>query len=1015
MKKRLAMLLSVAMAFSMFANVAFGAEAQLTTKEKFDALVKDGIFAGVKDKNGNIDPQLNLHTDRAQFAKILALTAGLSKEEGNSFKDKGYSTHWAKGYVEAVTKAGFMSGVGNEKFDLKGKVTGEQMAKSFALALGLKKVEDAPAVEGVSKWAYGYVAAIKAAGFDFSVDGKWNVPVQRAVLVEAAYDIKQKTSVKVDSVKVIDEKTIEVKFTDGETVKHTLDTALVEGKETTVEVTHKGAKHQVKVTLQALAIEAKTVGAKTFEVKLNRTVDTAKAKFEVKRGSTAIDVKTATYSEDKLTYRVEASNKLSEGEYTINLVVGDKTVSAKAKVEAEKVTDIEIVGDKAATNNDYDELKIGYKVLNQYGEDASKIANLTWTISKGSYKEAKDGLLTIAAPTDNSGNKTKFMYNEPIVLMVYDNNAGIVENKTVNVGFPARASEVEFKEIYNIDGRELTSTTDFTKDEFYLLIDVKDQYGNRIDKNDVENNLLVVSSNPMALDVENKAVINQGKNGDQFAIKFKNPGNSMFRTTGDVEIKVTAFGSGKQFSHKVTVGQGTELKTFKLFQPEAEVAAGDGTAKIPFEAYDAKGNKVTKFSDLNRYVNVDKSLQLSDNLKLVEDKKTREGFFEFQVPANEGRQVVFTTQVNNNAAMNSITIDVKKKAEADAVKGFDKEFNTAYGSNATFTIKPGSIDVIDQYSREIKADKLADDVYIAIENYGKLVAGKQLKDAGVTGATYRDGDKLFFNGKSAAEIKFTTLDKGDARFELALYKKDANGFKVIADSQTTAAVSVVDKENIGSYEVKAIGSLYAGKTNIFGSVTDATYSKELEVVGKRANGTKVVLSPEDYTVVADANYITVEGNKKLKANVANLGNNESVDVKLQVLVKGSEVNPVRLEQTITVSNKAQSITKVETDKDAVDAVKTPAIKKVDGQLIEVTTGFNNVRDILSVIKAEDQYGLKGHLNNVASSTVVVTKVESKTAKVENGVITGKLAAKDYIYATVAVHGVATDLVISVVE
>ncbi|WP_169449349.1 S-layer homology domain-containing protein [Paenibacillus assamensis] len=1014
MKKRLAMLLSVAMAFSMFANVAFGAEAQLTTKEKFEALVKDGIFAGVKDKDGNIDPKLNEHTDRAQFAKILALTAGLSKEEGNSFKDKGYSTSWAKGYIEAVTKAGFMSGVGQDKFDLKGKVTGEQMAKAFTLALGLKKVEDAPAVEGVSKWAYGYVAAIKAAGFDFSVNGKWNVAVQRSVLVEAAYDVKQKTSVKVDSVKVIDEKTIEVKFTDGETVKHTLDTALVEGKETTVEVTHKGAKHQVKVTLQALAIEAKTVGAKTFEVKLNRTVDTAKAKFEVKRGSTAIDVKTATYSEDKLTYRVEASNKLSEGEYTINLVVGDKTVSAKAKVEAEKVVDIEIVGDKAATNNDYTELKIGYKVLNQYGEDASKIANLNWTISKGSLKQAKDGLLTVAAPTDN-----KFMYNEPIVIMVYDNNAGIVENKTVNVGFPARASEVEFKEIYNIDGAtEITSTTDFEKNEFYLLIDVKDQYGNRIEKKDVADNLLVVSSNPMLLDVHNKAVIDTGKNGDSFAIKFKNPGSSMFRTTGDVEIKVTAFGSGKQFSHKVSVGQGTELKSFKLLQPEAEVAAGDGTAKIPFEAYDAKGNKVTKFADLNKYVKTDKTLQLSSNLELKEDKKTREGYFEFAVPTAEGRVALYATQVNNTAGTSSITIDVKKAAHADAVKGFDKEFNTAYGTNATFTIKPGSIDVIDQYSREIKADKLADDVYIAIENYAALDKGNQLDKGTVTGTTYEVDGKLFFNGKSNAEIKFTTVNKGDARFELALYKKDDKGvFTIIPDSQTTAAVSVVDKGNISSYEVKAVGSLFAGDTNIFG-VTGATYSKDLEVIGKRANGTKVVLSPSDYVVVADSNYITVENGKTLKANKVNLKDNESVDVKLQVLVKGNEVNSVPLEQTITVSNKAQTVKKIETDKDAVKG----NVKKVDGQLIEVKAGFT-FNEILSVLKAEDQYGLKGHLNTVPATAIVINKVEAadKTVKF-NGegtsnvtLATGSLAKGDYIYATVAVHGERIDLVISVVE
>ncbi|MBD8498236.1 S-layer homology domain-containing protein [Paenibacillus arenosi] len=1016
MKKRLAMLLSVAMAFSMFANVAFGAEAQLTTKEKFEALVKDGIFAGVKDKDGNIDPQLNQHTDRAQFAKILALTAGLSKEEGNSFKDKGYSTSWAKGYIEAVTKAGFMSGVGQDKFDLKGKVTGEQMAKAFTLALGLKKVEDAPAVEGVSKWATGYVAAIKAAGFDFSVNGKWNVAVQRSVLVEAAYDVKQKTSVKVDSVKVIDEKTIEVKFTDGETVKHTLDTALVEGKETTVEVTHKGAKHQVKVTLQALAIEAKTVGAKTFEVKLNRTVDTAKAKFEVKRGSTAIDVKTATYSDDKLTYRVEAANKLSEGEYTINLVVGDKTVSAKAKVEAEKVTKIELIGEEAATNDKYTELKIPFKVLNQYGEDASKIASLNWTVSKGTHS-VKDGVLNIST-TD------KFNYKEAIAVMVHDAKAGVVANKTYTVGLPSRAHTVEVKSLYNIDNQKLTSSTDLTNSEFYLLIDVKDQYGNKVDKEDVKKNVIALSNNPLALNVETYAQIDKGPHADSAAIKLKAPSSDMFRQSGEVEITITALGSGQKLTHKVNVEQGTELKSFQLQHPTDIVAANDKKVKIPFEAYGVNGEKITKFKELNK-MEQNSALNLSDNLQLFEDKKTGDAYLEYNVEsAHKGLKgyAYLMATVTKGAVSSNIQFEIKDAATPKAIKGFHKDVAKAYGEGATAELNKDKIEILDQYSR---AFKLADlpveagkDVYVGISNVKKINEGTHF-NISATGATYNTGEVIAYKNADNVKINLTADKKGEQVVELALFHNVNGVLTAIPDSQTTVVLSVVAQDNISSYEIKPLGTLYAGDKNIF-SASTATYSKDLKVVGKRGNGDEIVLSTNQYTVSVDPNYVTTSNNGRTLTAVK-MEKAESVELDLTVLVNGAGLKSDEVRTKLTVSNKPQQIQELKTDKDKVGGNVTA----VDGELVTIKAGTTNLNDVLGVIKAKDQYGLEGHLNSVANGvTVQVNRIvgtdgKTKALNVTNNgskdaaFATGAIAAGDTVYVTVAVHGKVINLVLDV--
>lgn len=84
MKKILSVALSTAMAFSMFASVAFGDDA-LNTQQKFDVLKEKGIFTGYPDGTAGLDKEMT----RAEFAKVLVGIMGLEPIEGKaSFKDK---------------------------------------------------------------------------------------------------------------------------------------------------------------------------------------------------------------------------------------------------------------------------------------------------------------------------------------------------------------------------------------------------------------------------------------------------------------------------------------------------------------------------------------------------------------------------------------------------------------------------------------------------------------------------------------------------------------------------------------------------------------------------------------------------------------------------------------------------------------------------------------------------------------------------------------------------------------
>ena len=79
MKKSLSLLVAIAMVFSMFASVAFAADAtttELTTQEKFDALKAAGVFTGYPDGTAGLTNEMT----RAEFAKVLAKVTMLERQ-----------------------------------------------------------------------------------------------------------------------------------------------------------------------------------------------------------------------------------------------------------------------------------------------------------------------------------------------------------------------------------------------------------------------------------------------------------------------------------------------------------------------------------------------------------------------------------------------------------------------------------------------------------------------------------------------------------------------------------------------------------------------------------------------------------------------------------------------------------------------------------------------------------------------------------------------------------------------
>ncbi|MCJ8012772.1 S-layer homology domain-containing protein [Paenibacillus sp. KQZ6P-2] len=439
MKKILSVALSTAMAFSMFASVAFG-DSAVSVQDKYDSLKAKGIFTGYPDGSAHLEKDMT----RAEFAKVVTKLLGLKEVTGTlSYKDKGYDAkNWAVPYIEAVTAAGIMEGQDKEKkiFNYNGKVTVQEMATVLTRALKLEIPANPD--NSASAWAKGYVQAAIDKGL-ISKDANFQANATRSQLVEAAYAIDQAQNPAVASYKVADNgKDVEFTLNTGEVVKVTLDKALEPNKET--EVKFKNAAGQEITTKVTWAVTAATKvqsasasNYKELVVKFDGEVDAKTAENVDNYKVTGVSFESATLSSDKTSVTLLVKDgsgtlpkqkdtklevkgvKNSTGSKTFNETVTFRAVDtalpeikeAKALgTKAFKVEFSEPVTSATATN--ISNYKVDGKAISGYVQFTSpNIAFITTNLSVGEHT------LTVSGVEDFAGFKvspadTKFTVAE---------------------------------------------------------------------------------------------------------------------------------------------------------------------------------------------------------------------------------------------------------------------------------------------------------------------------------------------------------------------------------------------------------------------------------------------------------------------------------------------------------------------------------------------------------------------------------------------------------------------------
>ncbi|WP_435922740.1 S-layer homology domain-containing protein [Paenibacillus sp. DYY-L-2] len=332
MKKILSVALSTAMAFSMFASVAFGADAKLTDQQQFDALKQAGIVNGFPDGQAHLEKALT----RAELAKIIVLSLNLTPVDATSYKDKNYANHWGRTYIEAATQAGILNGKDATKklFDPNGNVTVQELAKVLVTALKLEVPTDAN--NTASEWAKGYVAAAVKAGF-LQEGINYQANATRSQAVVAAYAIYEAAQFKVTKAEAIDATHVKLTLSTGEVVDVTLEKALEPNKATELEYTTKDGK-VLKYTVTYVLTAATKVDSVSADNLKQITV-----KFDGE-----VDKKSAeTVSNYKITREIDSA-VLSADKRSVVLTLKGENYTDGNKLENQRETKLTVDGVKSS-------------------------------------------------------------------------------------------------------------------------------------------------------------------------------------------------------------------------------------------------------------------------------------------------------------------------------------------------------------------------------------------------------------------------------------------------------------------------------------------------------------------------------------------------------------------------------------------------------------------------------------------------------------------------------------------
>ncbi|MED4884709.1 hypothetical protein [Bacillus smithii] len=670
----------------------------------------------------------------------------------------------------------------------------------------------------------------------------------------------------------------------------------------------------------------------------------------MKKAGITANISKVTFADDKKSAILELSTKLTKGEYTVNVTgLADQALSNSVTVDDEHVAKIEILSDTAVVDNNAQPTKatVAYKVENQYGEDITKTTSLQ--TNDNSKISLANGVATITLDANAK-------VGDKVPLTLIDVDTATSASKVLTLSSAATVSDVAISGIYNKDGKTLNEDSDLSKDDFYLLVDVKDQYGNTItDPTKAAKGLIKSQSNPTVV-----GTAGTGNNVSFTSLKINGETKLGLKLTGPVKAgdnKVTLISttSGKTATYDISVSETTRTDAVTLSQPSLAVAKED--VLVPVSVFDKQGKAVTDTKILNDST---KGVAISLNgSPLPKPFVTQDNAVYVKIPKDklETDGIYSLVAQSSTFKVSTLTLNVKKAAVPTVIRGVNSDFSTTL-LKTTKNISVDDLVVEDQYGRVMSAD----DVKAYLDNNGAKIV---VKNTDSTPSSAIEVTSPNITADTPAVIK--GANKGNEKLQFVLN----DGKNDIPSSTADVTFRVTDGTEYASYTVEDIGTVYheAGAKADAAAHGDSTstikddpaYDKEIKVYGVLPDGSKVQLDPtKDFTVTSsnvdvekDAADGTIDADDTLNLTYAKDANEVVVPVTITINANGQEI---KKDVTFSkVAPKVQSVAVVKGNTTKSSPVSTVSIdNKNDFSVASLTTGSPSNYNIV----VTDQYGVK---------------------------------------------------------
>lgn len=726
--------------------------------------------------------------------------------------------------------------------------------------------------------------------------------------------------------------------------------ALKDGK-ATLTVKNGNVSDSVEITAAA-DYSAVQTGVST--IKVTSPAQMKKEDIKVTRSGVAVSLNADSgivFSADNREAVITTAGRMAEGTYKVELSK-DKTLDFTAA--AEKVEKINILSDKAAlmdNTSNMNKATVGYEVTNQFNENITKRTSVNVSGSHGATIKENGTILF------NKGENTVFNINVDIVsVVIIHTETGLTAQKTLTVSDAKAVSEVSIKGIYNEFKKEMNGDTDLQKEDFYLVIDAKDQYGSSMPEAAIGKEVFVniASGLTKVTTAASKAGGNTFPKSNKvtisgveyMAIKL----DSTDTKTGDIDpgsftVMVIAPGTGKTAQENIEVKDGIEAVTLSVVPSDIVVAGKENT--FTYEATDGYGKPVTSYDVLKRIqISPDGNTALNSiGMRWKEDSATGAAKLIYKaqdVTADTTAVVTFTLK---NYKTMPLTFTVRKNAVPAVVTGVDKnDLNKLLGAAAyaDMDVALEKIKVEDSYGNTMTADDLAK----ACLDTTYKVKARRGDDSDTLSATGIQFDIKSALATAKSEPVFTVkyapagITKRQTASIVLYIEKDG---KEIAGSDFTFKVSLVPSDGLSVYTVDNIKRIYAASpagAELFGN----QYGRAINVNAKKGD-LSVKILPGDYNVETPDFLTFNPGDGKLYCN-----RNEAFE---------KDVTEMKGEVVVTINATGDSFKKTVVMSNVEPKVASVSLKASQE---DITGGQNQVFDIKSLVNraglrytVKDQY------------------------------------------------------------